>query len=343
MIMMIWLQKFTPGLVFVFLLSLISTWLGSLFPLIGGPVFGITLGILINNTLGKPKNTMNGVQFSSKKVLQWAIIALGCGLSLSKVWETGVESLGVMVVSLLFAFAATYVFGRLLNIPGRLKVLIGVGTGICGGSAIAAVSPIIEAEEVEIAYAVSTIFLFNVFAVLLFPPMGHWLGLSDKAFGIWAGTAINDTSSVVAAGYLYSNTAGDYATIVKLARATIIIPITFVIAVYVGMRKSKKREASGGGEKVAYSLLKIFPWFILWFLVAALFNTLGLFGETTVYYLGIIAKFMIIMALTGIGLSANFRKMLKTGIRPIILGLIVWIIVALASLMLLFMTGEVRL
>ncbi|NHN31093.1 YeiH family putative sulfate export transporter [Paenibacillus sp. S3N08] len=338
---MIWLQKFTPGLLFVLLIAFISTWLGSLFPLIGGPVFGITLGIMINNIWGKPKNTLNGVQFSSKKILQWAIIALGCGLSLSKVWETGMESLGVMLISLLFAFAATYFFGRILKIPGRLKVLIGVGTGICGGSAIAAVSPVIEAEEVEIAYAVSTIFLFNIFAVLLFPSVGHWLGLSDKAFGIWAGTAINDTSSVVAAGYLYSNAAGDYAIIVKLARATLIIPITFVIAAYVGIRKKREASTKVEGEESAYSLLKIFPWFILWFLVAALFNTLGLFGETTVYYLGLIAKFLIIMALTGIGLSANFRKMLKTGIKPILLGLIVWIVVALVSLLILFITGDV--
>ncbi|WP_207952965.1 YeiH family protein [Paenibacillus agricola] len=337
----IWLQKFTPGLLFVLLIAFISTWLGSLFPLIGGPVFGITLGIMINNIWGKPKNTLNGVQFSSKKILQWAIIALGCGLSLSKVWETGMESLGVMLISLLFAFAATYFFGRILKIPGRLKVLIGVGTGICGGSAIAAVSPVIEAEEVEIAYAVSTIFLFNIFAVLLFPSVGHWLGLSDKAFGIWAGTAINDTSSVVAAGYLYSNAAGDYAIIVKLARATLIIPITFVIAAYVGIRKKREASTKVEGEESAYSLLKIFPWFILWFLVAALFNTLGLFGETTVYYLGLIAKFLIIMALTGIGLSANFRKMLKTGIKPILLGLIVWIVVALVSLLILFITGDV--
>jgi uncharacterized integral membrane protein (TIGR00698 family) len=338
MFLMIWMRKYAPGVIFVFLLALISWWLGALIPLIGGPVFGITLGILINNTLGKPESTKNGIQFSSKKVLQWAIISLGCGLSLSKVWETGMESFGVMFISLLAAFAVAYGFGRLLHIPERLTILIGVGTGICGGSAIAAVSPIIEAEEVEIAYSISTIFLFNIIAVLLFPPLGHLLGLTDKAFGLWAGTAINDTSSVVAAGYLYSNMAGDYATIVKLARTTMIIPIAFLVAVFIGMRK--KREANGG-QTVQYSFSKIFPWFILWFLVASLFNTLGLFGAEAVHYLGIIAKFMIVMALTGIGLSADFRKMLKTGIRPIILGLIVWLFVAVVSLLVQWMTGQI--
>jgi uncharacterized integral membrane protein (TIGR00698 family) len=335
---MIGIRKYAPGLVFVFILALISTWLGSLLPLIGGPVFGIILGILINNTMGKPKNTVSGVLFSSKKVLQWAIIALGCGLNFSSVWKTGFESFGVMIISLLAAFAAAYVFGHLLKIPERLKVLIGVGTGICGGSAIAAISPIIESDEVEIAYSVSTIFLFNILAVLLFPPIGHLMGLTDKAFGLWAGTAINDTSSVVAAGYLYSNIAGDYAIIVKLARTTMIIPIAFLAAVLVRMRK--KREENGD-HSVQYSLSKIFPWFILWFLVASIFNTLGLFGKETLYYIGIIAKFMIVMALTGIGLSADFRKMIKTGIRPIIFGLIVWFVVALISLLVLWMSGQI--
>lgn len=334
---MIWLQKHSPGLVLVFVIALISTWLGSLLPIIGGPVFGILLGILINNTVGKPKNTIHGVLFSSKKVLQWAIIALGSGLSLLKVWETGIESFTVMVISLLAAFAAAYGFGRLLDIPGRLKILIGIGTGICGGSAIAAVSPIIEAKEEEIAYSVSTIFLFNVAAVLLFPHLGHVLKLTDKAFGLWAGTAINDTSSVVAAGYIYSNMAGDYATIVKLARTTMIIPITFAIAFLVGMRK---KQDTDGGAAVQYSPAKVFPWFILWFLVASLFHTLGLFGDETVSIIGVLAKFMIVMALTAIGLSADVRKLLKTGIRPLIFGLLVWSTVSLVSLLVQWTTGQ---
>lgn len=333
-----WLQSSGPGLLFVFVLALFSTWLGSLMPIIGGPVFGIVLGVVINNTVGKPKSTQAGIRFCSKKVLQWSIIALGCGLSLTQVWQTGSESFSLMMVSLAASFLAAYGFGRMMNIPERLKTLIGAGTGICGGSAIAAVSPIIEAEEIEIAYAISTIFLFNIAAVLLFPPLSHWLDMSDNAFGLLAGTAINDTSSVVAAGYLYSNEAGDYATIVKLTRTTMIIPISLLLAALMGVRK---KRAATAGQTVSYSFAKIFPWFIVWFLAASLLNTLGLFSEQALHVLDILAKFMIVMALSAIGLSADFRKMMKAGIKPIILGLIVWFVVTAVSLIMLGATGRI--
>ncbi|WP_274361731.1 YeiH family protein [Paenibacillus thermotolerans] len=330
--------KYGPGLALVLIVSLLSAWLGSMAPIVGAPLFGLLLGILINNTVGKPKASVHGVQFSSKKVLQWAIIAVGCGLSLSTVWETGRESLAVLLSSLLASLLAAFGFGRLLNIPARLQVLIGVGTGICGGSAIAATSPVIEAKEEEIAYAVSTIFLFNVAAVVLFPYLGRQLGLSDTGFGLWAGSAINDTSSVVAAGYLYSPAAGDYATIVKLVRTTFIIPITLFLALYVVRMKRNKPE--NGGPSDSYSLAKVFPWFILWFLCASLLNTLGLFGDRFVALAGTAGKFMIVMALTGIGLSADFRKMLKTGVRPILFGLFVWFAVAAVSLFVQSLNGQ---
>ncbi|TDF98049.1 YeiH family protein [Paenibacillus piri] len=334
---MTWIRNTVPGIVFVLMISLVAAWAGSIFPLIGGAVFGLLSGFLINNITGKPKYTYKGILFSSKKVLQWAVIGLGFSLSLSQVWNTGVESFYIMAVTLLAAIAASYGFGKLLSIPDRLNVLIGVGTGICGGSAIAAVSPVIKANEVEVAYSVSTIFLFNVAAVILFPLLGHWLGLSDKAFGLLAGTAINDTSSVVTAGYIYSQAAGDYATVVKLARTTMIIPVTFLLSALVGM-KAKREEH--GQQNVHYSITPIFPWFIVWFLAASLFNTLGLFGEGTIHYAGMIAKFMIVMALTAIGLSADFRKMIKTGFRPIVLGFIVWIAVILTSVILLWASGQ---
>lgn len=327
---MITLKKCTPGLALVIIISIISTLLGSYLPLIGGPVFGLLIGIIINNTVGKPKNTLTGVQFSSKKILQWSIIVIGCNLSLSSVWSTGIESLAVLLSSLLAAFLAAYFFGKLLKIPSNLKILIGVGTAICGGSAIAATSPIIEAEETEIAYSISTIFMFNIAAVLLFPWIGHWIGLSDTGFGLWAGTAINDTSSVVAAGYMYSNAAGDYATIVKLVRTTFIIPITFCLAMLIARKKKQQQKLEE--HAVPYNALKVFPWFIVWFLIASLLNTIGLFGDGFLAFTGYASKFMIVMALTAIGLSANFRSMLKTGFRPILFGLIVWFFVAVVSL-----------
>ena len=234
-----WLKQNSLGILFAFIIALIANWLGRLFPIIGGAVFGILIGIIINNLIGKPKSVEKGVTFTSKKVLQWAIILLGGGLSLTQVWKTGLSSFSVMIFTLCAAFITAYGFGKLMGISSNLKTLIGVGTAICGGSAIAAISPIIEADDMDIAYAISTIFLFNVIAVLIFPPIGHLLGLSDKAFGLWAGTAINDTSSVVAAGYAYSNAAGAYATIVKLTRTTMIIPISLIFSFIVAYNKKK--------------------------------------------------------------------------------------------------------
>jgi uncharacterized integral membrane protein (TIGR00698 family) len=333
-----WLKSYGYGVLLSFVIALISTYLGKQFPIIGGAVFGIIIGIAINNTVGKPKKSLNGVTFTSKKILQWAIIVLGAGLSLTQVWKTGLSSFSVMIFTLSTAFLSAYGFGKLMRIPSNLKALIGVGTAICGGSAIAAISPIIEADEMEIAYSISTIFSFNIIAVLIFPPLGHLLGFSDNAFGLWAGTAINDTSSVVAASYAFSNAAGTYATIVKLTRTTMIIPISLIFSVLVSIQKKKDAKDTG---KVNYSLKKIFPWFILWFLVASLLNTLGLFDATAIKCINTLGKFMIVMALSAVGLSADFKKMLKTGIKPMILGLIVWFTVAVVSLIVQFITNQI--
>ncbi|OFI05899.1 hypothetical protein CLOACE_14440 [Clostridium acetireducens DSM 10703] len=326
------------GIIFCFLIALVATYLGNLMPIVGGAVFGILIGIIINNFFEKPKWSVDGVKFTSKKILQWAIIVLGIGLNFNQVKKTGLESLSVTMFTIVTAFITAYGIGKLLNIPSKLKSLIGTGTAICGGSAIAAVSPIIEADEMEIAYSISTIFLFNIIAVFIFPPLGHLLGFSDKAFGLWAGTAINDTSSVVAAGYAFSNAAGEFATIVKLTRATMIIPISLIFA-FVELRKKKKQASSG--SSLNYSFFKIFPWFILWFVVASLLNTFGLFSDNFIHYANILGKFMIVMALTAVGLSANFKDMIKTGVKPILLGVIVWFNVAVVSLIVQFITGQI--
>ena len=331
-------KEIAPGLFFASALAIIATLLGRLAPIIGGPVFGIVLGILISNIFGKPKSTRQGLTFSSKKILQWSIIALGGGLSLTQVYKVGLSSLYVMIFTLSAAFITAYGFGRLMGIPLKLTSLIGMGTAICGGSAIAAISPIIEAEDKDIAYSISTIFMFNVIAVLIFPPIGHLLGFTDNAFGLWAGTAINDTSSVVAAGYAYSNAAGAYATIVKLTRTTMIIPISLIFAAVVSVQK--KREANRSGE-VNYSFRKIFPWFIVWFLVASLLNTVGVINTQAAGIITEIGKFFIVVALSAIGLNTDLKQMLKTGFKPILLGLIVWGSVTIVSLIVQFTTGQI--
>jgi uncharacterized integral membrane protein (TIGR00698 family) len=293
-------------------------------PLVGGAVFAILLGIVVGNAFRLSPVVKPGLAFCSKRVLQWAIIVLGGGLSLTQVWRTGRESAVVMLGTLTIALVLGWLLGKALRVPTRLASLIGVGTGICGGSAIAAVAPIVEAEDEEIAFAISTVFLFNVVAVVIFPLLGHLMKMTDTGFGLWAGTAINDTSSVVAAAYSYSPAAGDYATITKLARTTMIVPIAL------GFALLRARACQGTGSTVC--LRKIFPWFVLGFLGMALLNTLGAFGPALPAHISEAGRMLIAVALAGVGLGTNLRGMVKTGPRPIVLGLLVWASVALSSL-----------
>ena len=327
------LKQRTPGLLLAIAIALLAVSLGRFAPIVGGPVFGIVLGVAVRNTFSPGALYAPGIQFASKKVLQWSIIALGFGLSLGQIGKTGLESLAVTLVTISVSFLTALGLGHVLKVRGKLKVLIGVGTAICGGSAIAAVTPIIKSDENDTAFAVSTIFLFNLVAVLVFPMIGHVLHLSDLGFGLWAGTAINDTSSVVAASYSFSKAAGDYATIVKLTRATLIIPISLLLAVAVAWREKKK----GTGN---FSLRRIFPWFILWFLVASMVRTAGLVPTSILPAIHLAAEFLIIVALTAIGLTANLRKMASVGLRPILLGLGVWAAVAVSSLLVQRVIGQ---
>ncbi|WP_426702348.1 YeiH family protein [Rhodanobacter sp. Col0626] len=332
------LRQRAPGLLLAVAIGLLALLLGRWLPLIGGPVIGIVLGIIVRNLLSPGERYTPGIAFTGKKVLQWSIIALGFGLSLSQVAKTGLESLSVTLVTMTVAFLAARLLGRWLGVHDKLKILIGVGTAICGGSAIAAVTPIIRPDDHDTAFAISTIFLFNLVAVLLFPLLGHLMHLSDLGFGLWAGTAINDTSSVVAAGYSFSKAAGDYATIVKLTRATLIIPVCLVLAFVVAAREKRKHAQDGSIGQ--FRLASIFPWFILWFLVASAVRTAGLIPIAIQPALHMLAEFLIIVALTAIGLSANLRKMAASGARPILLGLGVWIAVAVSSLLVQWVIGQ---
>ncbi|HEX5755047.1 MAG TPA: putative sulfate exporter family transporter [Arenimonas sp.] len=312
-----------PGLLLVLLIALPAFALGKLWPLLGGAVLGIVLGIGLRHFVGIRPVHLPGVAFAGKQLLQVAIILLGFGLSLGQVAQTGRETFAVTLVSIVAALATAAVLGWLLRIHGKLQILVGVGTAICGGSAIAAVTPIIKPEQHDTAFAISTIFLFNLVAVLTFPALGHALGLSELGFGLWAGTAINDTSSVVAAAYAYSPAAGDYATVVKLTRATLIIPICLLLALAVAWMQRQHGD---------FSLRRIFPWFILGFLATSALRSAELVPVAVLPMLQLAAQFLIVMALTAIGLSADLRKMAATGARPILLGLGTWIAVAVSSL-----------
>jgi len=319
------IRRRAPGLALAAALAGVALLLGHRLPLVGAPVLGIVLGLLVRATLAPGERFGPGFAFAGGTVLQASVVALGFGFSLTQVASTGLASLPVTLATLAVAFSSALLLGRWLGVHGKLMILVGVGTAICGASAIAAVAPVIEPDEHDTAYAISTIFLFNIVAVLLFPPLGHLLHMGDAGFGLWAGTAINDTSSVVAAGYSFSRAAGDYATIVKLTRATLIVPVCLALAFATARRAGAASEHSG--------LLRRFPWFILGFLAASALRTAGLVPTSIQPALHLAAEALIVLALTGLGLSANLRRMLASGPRPVLLGLGVWVAVATSSLL----------
>ncbi|HOF34329.1 MAG TPA: YeiH family protein [Spirochaetota bacterium] len=332
------IKKNIYGILLSAAVAAVAYFLGRIFPVVGGAVFGILLGMIINNTFGKPDAGVAGIRFTGKKVLQWSIILLGAGLSMNQVAKAGMTSFFVMIFTLSAAFIAAYVAGYFLKIPFKLKSLIGTGTAICGGSAIAALSPVIDADEHDISFSISTVFLFNIAAVFIFPAAGHVFGFSNEGFGLWAGTAINDTSSVVAAAYSFSKEAGDYATVVKLARTLLIVPICLIYALVFYF--SQKKATASSNQTVRYSFIKIFPWFVLGFLFMSMLRSTEIIPVAAADVIAECGKIAIIFALSAIGLNADFRRMFKTGIKPVILGLIVWAAVTLSSLAVQFVTGK---
>lgn len=328
-------KKNAPGILACLVIALPAWFLGIVFPVIGGPVFGILLGILIA-LFRRPAVFSDGISFTAKKILQYSIILLGFEMNLFHVIRVGGQSLLVMLFTLTASFLTAYFIGKAMKVEGKTTTLIGVGTCICGGSAIAATAPVIRADEEDVAQAISTIFLFNIAAVFLFPPLGHLLGLTDTGFGMWAGTAINDTSSVVAAGASWSASAGNntaltFATIVKLTRTLMIVPITLVLAVYTTRKMVKSRKVDSTTDP-SYSIGRIFPWFVLGFVLTAIINTFLPLPERLPEMLVTAGKFMIVMAMTAIGLNTNLKKLLTNGLRPIALGLCCWFAVAVVSL-----------
>ena len=317
-------KKYIKGILFSLIFAIPAYFLGEQFPVIGGPIFGILLGILFAG-VHRPRVLEEGIRFTGKKILQYSIILLGFEMNLFHVLDIGAQSFSVMIFTLLTSFFVAWSVGRMLGLDRDTTTLIGAGTAICGGSAIAAVAPVIEAEDKDIVFSISTIFLFNVIAVFLFPFLGHLMGLSDSGFGMWAGTAINDTSSVVAAGYSYSEAAGSYATIVKLTRALMIVPVCLFFA-FLNAHSKKSQNST-------FQLKKVFPFFILWFVVASIINTTGILPAEMSHLLGAAGKFAIILAMSAIGLNTDMRALINNGTRPIILGLACWFAVASVSLL----------
>lgn len=330
-----------PGILICLGISIPCWFLGLLVPVVGGPVFAILFGMLIAVFWKQDKrgSLQAGIGFTAKKILQAAVVVLGFGLNFAEILQVGAVSLPIICSTIATALIVGFVLQKVLHIPGKTATLVSVGSSICGGSAIAATAPVIKASDEEIAQSISVIFLFNVVAALIFPTLGELLGMSNDGFGLFAGTAVNDTSSVTAAAAAWDgmhpgSNALDYATIVKLTRTLAIIPITLVLAAW-EIRRAKKAHVDESLEESGFSLKRSFPLFILLFLCAAAITTICMaFGmEASAFTpLKTLAKFLIVMAMAAIGLNTDVVKLVKTGGKPLIMGLVCWIAIAAVSL-----------
>ena len=337
------IRKNWKGTLLCLVIALPCWWLGTRFPIVGGPVFAIVCGMIVTLFIRDRSTLQSGITFVSKKVLQYAVILLGFGMNLSVILQTGKQSLPIILVTITTSLVIAWALHKLLHIPGKISTLIGVGSSICGGSAIAATAPVIDADDEEVAQAISVIFFFNMLAALLFPMLGTALGFSQtsgEAFGIFAGTAVNDTSSVTAAAstwdsmYSLGSETLDKAVTVKLTRTLAIIPITLVLA------WMRTRSAQADGKKV--ELKKIFPFFILYFILASVITTAAtaLGVPASVFSpLKTLSKFLIVLAMSAIGLNTNIVKLIRTGGKPLGLGFCCWVGIAGMSLLMQHILG----
>lgn len=329
------------GVLFCFILGIPAWILGKAMPVVGGPVFAILIGIILGMAIKKKEPLQVGVKYTSKKVLQYAVILLGFGMNLTDILAKGKQSLPIIIATIATSLIISYVLCKAMRIPRKISTLVGVGSSICGGSAIAATAPVIDADDEEIAQAISVIFLFNILAALIFPQLGAWLGLSNEGFGIFAGTAVNDTSSVTAAASAWDGIHGtgvavlNQATIVKLTRTLAIIPITLVLAL-IEMKKAKKE---GTKTEATFSLKKIFPFFVLFFILASVITTVFSLPTAVTSPLKELSKFFIIMAMGAIGFNTDLVKLVKTGGKPILMGFCCWVGIAIVSLFAQHMLG----
>ena len=336
-------KKNLNGILVCFVIAIPSWLLGKAFPVIGGPVIAILAGMLITLVWTNKGKAEPGIKWTSKIILQTAVVLLGFGMNLGVILQTGKQSLPIIVCTISTSLIIAWVLRKIMNVPSNTSILVGVGSSICGGSAIAATAPVIDADDTEVAQAISVIFFFNVIAAVLFPVLGSALGFdttSGSSFGLFAGTAINDTSSVTAAASTWdsmwklgSETLNTAVT-VKLTRTLAIIPITLVLAFL------RTRREQTDHNKVDFK--KIFPMFILYFIIASIITTIAVnFGVPAAVFnpLKTLSKFFIVLAMSAIGLNTNIVKLVKTGAKPLLLGFSCWIGITCMSLLMQHVLG----
>ena len=330
--------SFVLGLVICFAVAGVSVLAEGLIPgdMLGASIIALFLGTIINSFF-HPKWIKPALKFTSKKILKLAIILLGASLSISTIMTVGKMTFFVMIFTFAVCFGGGYFIRKIFGLNWKLSNLISAGTGICGGSAVAAIAPVIDAEDKDIAFAMSSTFIFDMVMVALYPIMGKALGLTDIAYGIWAGTSVNDTASVVASGYAFSEIAGDFATMVKLTRTIAIIPTVLVFA-FIGTRnKQKEMKLAGGGRKV--NIVKIIPWFICGFLALAIINSFSLIPAEVSGVMKSTSKFLMVSALAAIGLNTSLLDFKKAGLRPMLYGVTIDTLVTLTALVVIWFMG----
>lgn len=321
-------MKNIKGIILCLLIAIPASFLGKIFPVIGGPVFAILTGMLLSGLVSKYEFFDGGIGFTSKKILQYAVILLGFGMNVGTILESGKDSLPIILSTISVSLITAYILTKALKIDRKIGILIGVGSSICGGSAIAATAPVIKAKDEDIAKAISVIFLFNVLAALIFPTLGGIIGFSNEGFGLFAGTAVNDTSSVTATASAWDAIHGSntlqLATVVKLTRTLAIIPITIVLSVYESKRSSEMSKK--------LKIYKLVPSFIILFVLASIISTVFPLPASFVSSTKFLSKFFITMAMGAIGLKTNIVKLIRTGGSAIFVGFVCWILISLTSI-----------
>jgi len=327
------IKKNGAGLLLCLCIAIPAWLLGQAVPVVGGPVFSILIGMVLTLFWKNKTKVQPGIGFTSKKVLKYAVILLGFGLNLSEIAKVGAQSLPIIVSTIGTSLIVSFVLCKAMKVPSNISTLVGVGSSICGGSAIAATAPVIGADDEEIAQAISVIFLFNVIAALTFPTLGGMLGLTNEGFGLFAGTAINDTSSVTAAASAWDSmhpgaNVLESAAVVKLTRTLAIIPITLVLACW-QMHLARK---AGGDAKSTFSFKRAFPMFVLFFVLASVITTVFQLPASFTAPIKELSKFFIVMAMAAIGFNTDIVELVKKGGKPIALGFCCWIGIACMSL-----------
>ena len=326
--MIAWSQKHLPGLLLAVLVAAVARLVGWLLPAVVSEILvAILLGLVVSNVWTPPPATGPGLRFVVQKVLRAGIVFLGARFYLADVARIGGSAIGLILVCMTIALAFALLVGRRLQLPPRLALLIGVGTAVCGNSAIVATAPVIKANEREVGFAVGTITFTGTMALFLYPLIGHLLHMTDAAFGVWSGVAVNDTSQVVATSAAYSLVARDVATVVKLVRNALMAPLIMLIAWWWSRDTGTDPSAASRG-----SWLKAIPPFVLMFLGMALLRSAGLIPIGLVRWLDEAAKACILVAMAGIGLHTKVQDMRAVGATPFFLGVGTAILLAALSL-----------